>query len=128
MKYVIDIDPCSKPRQTRADKWKKRPCVVKYREFADKLRKLTLESGYKLDNILDICFFLEVPNSTSEKKKKELLGTPHLRRPDIDNLAKAFMDALKEEDSSVHTIIAKKMWSDKSRIELYKRDELYEKI
>ena len=35
----IDITPVAKPRQTRSDVWKKRPCVVKYRQFADDLRE-----------------------------------------------------------------------------------------
>jgi len=32
------ITPVPKPRQTRSDKWKQRPCVMRYRAFADEVR------------------------------------------------------------------------------------------
>ena len=34
----IDVNPVPKPRQTRSDVWKKRPAVMRYRQFADELR------------------------------------------------------------------------------------------
>src|SRR5689334_17701964 len=36
---VIPGQPIGKPRQTQADKWKQRPCVVQYRLWADRARK-----------------------------------------------------------------------------------------
>ena len=38
MVYEILVTPNTKPRMTRADKWKQRPCVVQYRTFKDTLR------------------------------------------------------------------------------------------
>ena len=35
-----------------------------------------------------------VPESYSEKKKRELVGKPYTKKPDADNLAKAILDAL----------------------------------
>lgn len=46
---VFNIEPVPKPRMTQADKWKKRPPVLKYFAFKDevKLNKITLpESHY----------------------------------------------------------------------------------
>lgn len=41
---IYDITPIGKPRMTRADKWKKRPAVMRYRAFCDeaRLRKINL--------------------------------------------------------------------------------------
>lgn len=33
---IYDITPIGKPRMTRADKWKQRPPVMRYRAFAMK--------------------------------------------------------------------------------------------
>ena len=35
---VYDITPMGKSRMTRADKWKKRPEVLRYRAFCDEVR------------------------------------------------------------------------------------------
>jgi hypothetical protein len=35
---IANLKPVPKPRQTRSDKWKQRPCVMAYRTFADELR------------------------------------------------------------------------------------------
>ena len=32
---IYDITPIGKPRMTRADKWKQRPAVMRYRAFCD---------------------------------------------------------------------------------------------
>ena len=42
---------------------------------------------------------------------------PHQQRPDLDNLIKAFKDALCEEDSHVHTYgVMKKVWGEEPKI------------
>ena len=38
--------------------------------------------------------FFTVPRSTSKKKAAMLDGTPHIKRPDADNVAKAILDAI----------------------------------
>lgn len=38
--------------------------------------------------------FFTVPKSTSKKKAAALDGTPYIKRPDADNVAKAILDAL----------------------------------
>ena len=45
----IKIIPRAKPRMTRADTWKKRPCVVKYWAYKDELRRLIEENDIKID-------------------------------------------------------------------------------
>jgi len=95
---IYEITPVPKPRMTRSDKWKKRPCVMRYRAFADKCKLLGIdlpESG------ATIIFYLPMPKSWSKKKKAQMIGTPHRSRPDISNLIKALEDALYLDDSII---------------------------
>lgn len=106
MKYYIT--PVPKPRQTQSDKWKQRPCVMRYRAFADKVRG----EGVKFKNGDSVTFGLPMPKSWSAKKKTTVEGTPHKQVPDIDNLLKSLLDALYGDDSHIwHIGEVKKLWS-----------------
>ena len=105
----IDITPVSKPRMTRRDKWAKRPAVLRYWAFAEEL-------NLKMPGLIDLngytlTFGLPMPKSWSKKKKERMAGKPHTQRPDIDNLCKSVLDALYLEDSHIHDIALKKVWS-----------------
>ena len=107
------ITPIAKPRQTRADVWKKRPCVLRYRAFADQVRAMGLvvpESGAR------ITFILPMPRSWSKAKREMMRSTPHQQKPDIDNRCKALLDALYEDDSVVWEISLCKVWGDEGAI------------
>jgi len=110
MRYVFNINPVPKPRQTRSDKWRKRPVVLKYRAFADSIREIAGLYGLTLGMVLCISFIVRMPTSWSKKKKLAMDGQPHQQRPDIDNLAKAFMDAMLKEDCEVWDLHATKRW------------------
>jgi len=97
---------------TRSDRWKQRKCVVKYWAFKDQLKRLFKENNIVIKDELYIEFRLPMPKSWSKKKKKEHNGEFHNKRPDIDNLLKSVLDALFEEDSHVHSVKARKLWSD----------------
>ena len=45
-KLTVVIDPVAKPRMTRSDRWKKRPCVVRYRVYSIRLREAALLNKY----------------------------------------------------------------------------------
>ena len=109
---IIPVIPCPAPRMTRADAWKKRPCVLKYRAFKDDLRHYIKDVPVPLK----IHFALPMPDSWSDKKRKAMNGQPHTQKPDIDNLLKAFMDALLKDDSHVWTVTASKGWAEKGFI------------
>lgn len=105
---------------TKSDRWKKRPAVVRYFDFKDALRSEftgTLEPAFK------IIFYMPMPKSWSDKKRKEMCGSPHQQKPDIDNLAKAFMDAMCDDDSYVYDVHAKKFWANTGSIELTEYDD-----
>lgn len=112
MKY--DITPLAKPRMTRSDKWRQRPCVLKYRAFKDecRLKKVKVYEAFK------VTFFMPMPNSWNEKKKSAWEYTPHQQTPDIDNLVKGLLDAVLEDDSKVWQVLAVKRWSKNPRIEI----------
>ncbi len=105
---LIPITPVPKPRQTRADVWQQRPAVLRYRNFADKLR-----DAYPLDlpERVKLVFYMPMPESWSKKKRAELSMLPHDQRPDLDNLIKSVLDALSPEDSYVYEIYAIKFWA-----------------
>lgn len=102
----IYINPVPKPRMTRSDKWKKRKCVLEYRAFCDELR---LKHPNPLPINVQIDFILEIPQS---KKKSIMSGWAHQQKPDLDNLVKAVLDALCEDDSHIARLHASKVWGE----------------
>jgi len=116
---TIDIDAVSKPRQTQSDRWRKRPCVVKYRAFADELRLKCKLQKVEVTDSLDVKIVVAMPKSWSKKKKERMCGAPHQQRPDIDNFCKSVMDSLLEEDSAVADLKAVKRWGHTGSITFY---------
>ena len=112
---IYDITPVPAPRMTRSDKWKKRPCVMRYFAFRDEVRLKKVKFG----NNDAVFFYLTMPKSWSKKKKAEMIGKPHTQVPDIDNLLKALLDSLYEDDSHIYAIGgAYKYWDDVGSIEI----------
>lgn len=117
----VPIEPMGKPRMTQRDRWKHRPVVDRYHAFCDELR-LHLP-GYELPERLHLIFYLSMPKSWSKKRRAELAGRPHNQKPDVDNLAKAFMDAFHCEDKHVYSLVAEKYWSEYGAIVIAEREE-----
>lgn len=116
----FDITPVPKPRQTRADRWKKRPAVVRYRRFKDQVRELGIavsETGCRM------IFVLPMPKSWSKKKMSQMHGQPHKQTPDTDNLVKAILDSVFEEDSQIHHVEGLKFWGVTGAIIIEKTQE-----
>jgi len=94
----LKINPMPKPRMTRADRWRKRPCVLRYWEFADELERLTTLNNYTIKKPLSVTFVIPMSRSWSAKKKALMVGTDHEFKPDLSNLIKALwvlLDILK---------------------------------
>lgn len=111
----FEVDPVPKPRMTQRDKWAKRPAVLRYRAFCDQVRLAGVsvpESG------AHIVFHLPMPASWSKRKRAEMEGQPHQQKPDVDNLAKALMDACLEEDQGVWDVRVTKVWAISGGIEV----------
>lgn len=109
------IVPIPKPRQTKSDKWKKRPCVMRYRAFADQCRALGMRINESGSHIV---FILPMPKypSWSKKKRAAMDGQPHQQKPDIDNLCKSVLDALHKDDSHIYNIRLSKLWGQEGKI------------
>lgn len=113
MKRSYQITPIPKPRQTQSDRWKQRPCVMRYRAFKDQIKASGLavpECGCRM------IFVLPMPSSWSKKKKDRMRGMPHKQRPDTDNLVKAVLDAVLTEDSHIYHVDGLKFWGDSGQI------------
>lgn len=98
-----------KPRMTQRDRWQKRPCVLRYREYCDKIRA---EAGEIPPDPLAVHIkaYLPMAASWSKKKKAQMLGQRQRLKPDWDNIGKAICDALFDEDSCIAVGIAEKFW------------------
>ena len=93
---------------------------MKYFGFKDDLNMEATRVGYKLTIPLSITFYITMPKSWSKRKKEQMNGKPHKSRPDLDNLLKAFKDALLKEDSHVWQYgKIEKRWADVGSIEIH---------
>lgn len=110
--FTIPGQPIGKPRQTQSDKWKKRPCVVRYRAWADKARAVGATLIPDFPHSIKIVAYLEIPKSVSRVKRMAMTGTMHRLRGDADNFLKAAMDALFEQDGCLAIVHAEKYWDD----------------
>ncbi|MDG5498947.1 RusA family crossover junction endodeoxyribonuclease [Marinobacter sp. BGYM27] len=97
----------AKPRMTRADKFKQRTVVLRYRAYKDELRLRRVKVP---EGATHITFVLPMPASWSKKKRETMLGTPHQQRPDVDNLHKGLLDAVFKEDCQVWDHRITKVW------------------
>jgi len=107
----FDINPMAKPRMTRSDKWKQRDVVIRYFQWKDSIEKTAKKEKFELPNEYEVTFFVQMPKSWSEKKRRKMKHQPHVSRPDLDNLLKALNDSLCEEDSQIWKVKAEKVWS-----------------
>ena len=108
---IILTNPMGAVRQTKRDKWKKRPVVERYHQFRDDLRYACKSNNFELGDTFEIIFYIPMPKSWSKKKMIKMYDTPHNQKPDIDNLVKAVMDALMTDDKKVWKILAEKRWA-----------------
>lgn len=71
---------------------------------------------------LEMTFYMKIPQSVSKKRRDAMLGAPCLKRPDLDNFVKLYLDCMQgivlSDDSIVWNITAKKIWSDEPRTEI----------
>jgi len=102
------IVPYPKPTMVYSDRWKKRPCVLRYRAFCQEVKL----RGVQIPVPAHVTFFLAIPRSYSQAKRKALDGQPHeTNRADTDNLLKALHDALFKNDGHVWKTTAEKRWT-----------------
>ncbi len=113
-------NPVPKPRMVNSDKWKKRPCVLRYRAYADWLRDqlfcvVISEEGSEPPYLTEDCTnwmgavatrikLNQAPFTSSKQVRwgiKLWIGLRGDRRGDTDNIIKAIKDILFQEDKDV---------------------------
>ena len=135
-KYEFIINPKPKIRTSQSDKWWKSNLsnpknpryqrakkIKEYYQYTGDLRKISLENGFVMDDRCILVFFIKFPKSYSRKKRNSLLeNNKHKVKPDWDNLAKGFQDAIAKNDSHIHCGIVFKRWTDgQPKIIAYKK-------
>lgn len=122
-RIVIPGKPVGKPRMTQRDKWAKRPCVLRYREWADQARLIVEAAGGlpEAERVLELSWTarFEPPKSTSKKRREEMIGEYHRQKPDRDNIDKAVLDALFKEDKAIASGTIRKLWAEQASLTLF---------
>ncbi len=124
-KVVFDITPQTAVRATQGDRvffripreklrsagLKRLMRLEKYNEY-----KVSLAALAKMQRFTPpeqgghLIFYIPVPKSWKEYKKKDMHMKLHQSKPDWDNLAKAFFDGLMSEDKYIADIHVTKKW------------------
>jgi len=119
MKYTIPIKPMGKPRMTKADRWKQRKCVQKYWDFKAEMQGHCKKIPDDPHEVSWVAYF-PIPKSWPKYKKKAMAGAYHRQKPDRDNVDKAILDAIFDDDSIICKGTIIKRWDDGDgpRIEL----------
>lgn len=124
IRFVVEGEPVGAPRQTQSDRWRLRPCVVRYRAFRDRVRAAAgpLPEAVAVAS-LDVLAVFAPPASWSMKRRAAAMGQPHRAKPDGDNVLKAVADALWEQDSGLADCRVRKVWGCPERVEVEVRTE-----
>jgi len=88
---------------------------MRYRAFADKCKELGVVVPEYGSTVI---FTLPMPKSWSKKKRAQMDGEPHQQTPDVDNLAKALLDSVYDNDCRVWDIRFIKRWGVDGRIDI----------
>ena len=114
MSMNYDICPVAAPRMTQRDKWAKRPAVMRYQAYRDKVRlaRMTIPQPCR------IIFWMPMPKSWSLEKRKNMLFSPCRSKPDLDNLLKGLLDAVfykqGDADKCIWSVWCEKRWTDET--------------
>lgn len=104
---LIHMDPNRLNKSGQATRQR----IIRAEMYKQQLHILATAQNFFLpESNFQLVFFLPMPQSWSIKKKAEMSGKPHKSKPDWDNLAKLFQDALKSSDASIWDCRVQKFW------------------
>jgi len=127
MKFVFNYKPEAKQRPRFGAKGKvhnpqKTQSLAYKWEAAAQKRSQSPEIGLESPICFSMRVYVPMPKSWSQKRKKELLGTPVTSKPDIDNYIKWYMDVLNgiayKDDRYVSQGYFEKVWDYEGRVEI----------
>jgi len=124
-KITFNITPVSAIRSVQGDRiFFKIPREKLRPEGLKRLQRLERYNKYKQDLAAlaaakkfvppeqggHLIFYLPIPKSWKEYKKKQMDGQLHMQIPDWDNLAKGFFDGLLNQDKGIADLRVTKKW------------------
>lgn len=125
--FIIPGEPVAKgrPRMTRSGHVYTPSKTRLYEEHVRVAfkQKRDAEQFYSYPLRVFIAAYFSIPKSVSKKKRLAMDGTPHTKKCDADNVAKAVLDALNgvafADDSAIHDLhIVKRYTMDEPRVEV----------
>jgi len=120
VRITVPGPPMGKPRMTQRDKWAKRPVVLRYRAWCDRVRAAVGDCLPDAALVAEVNWtaYFEPPKSWSKKRRASAIGTIHRSVPDRDNLDKAILDCLWRHDSAIGCGTLRKLWDWSGRLEI----------
>lgn len=96
------------------DGLKRKKRLVKYNNYKDDLVNEAIENGFSIPNdYFHVIFFIPFNKTARKHFRLDNNMRPHKVKPDIDNLYKAFTDALRRnDDQSIWDTRQTKVWID----------------
>jgi Holliday junction resolvase RusA-like endonuclease len=107
---------------------KRRLRLERYNEYKSSLLAIALSKKFTPpEQGGHIIFYLPIPKSWKEYKKREMHNQLHTQTPDWDNLAKAFFDGLLIQDKGIADVRITKKWTNtpEGRIEVIFAPKLF---
>ena len=85
------------------------------------------QSGKRLEDgkpiTAHVTLFFPIPASVSKKKREEMIGTPHIKKPDVDNCVKSILDGCQgcvfDNDSRIWRTTVEKRYGTEARAEVF---------
>lgn len=125
IQFEIDGEPISwmRPAHRSFRSNNKNVTVVYDKQKHDKemvrwqIRGQFKEEIFTVPLLVDLTFRMPIPKSTSKKVREQMKQGEmhHMRRPDIDNLSKFYLDCMNElvfsDDAQIWTLYARKVYS-----------------
>lgn len=117
LKLFIPLPPMGAVRTTQKQKYvdERAKKYFTYKHHIAFLTKQHLKVPTKNPVLVDLTFYMPIPNSWSKKKKEYYNGKIHKSKPDIDNLIKGVFDSLNKiawkDDNQVYEVHSKKTYS-----------------
>jgi len=135
--FEVEITPVAKgrPRYARRGNFVQTYTPTKTREYEDVIRenaKLAMGSSEPLETPLNVLlmFGMPIPASTPKKALEGYLNgsVRHIKKPDLDNLAKAILDAMNGvvylDDNQINRLTIEKKYSKLPFVSVSVREDL----
>jgi len=113
IRFTIPQAAIGAPRMTRADVWKRRPCVLAYRAWCDLIRDCCPNPPKAEETeLVRVDAYYKPPESWSARKRMAAIGKRKRTKPDGDNIFKGVADALWKQDAALGESRAARWWAE----------------